>query len=489
VSPRVWALVAVVLLTATAGARAQAAGLAAFTGLQLGRAGSGGEQIRLLFREAPPFYNVSGDGSTQVRVDLLETSLTAGAITVGRDNDVNASVGVAGPHGLALTVHTHDAVMVETSVEQHAIVVRLTPVAAHRVQAVPTPAPLPVEGPRPPRQAHGMTVFRLRYADVSEIAGVLVAGSSVAPNDVFAPQPSAFSQGVGTLGYQSGFGQQALPFPLATSGGASGSFGERVSETLAIDRRLNAIVVYGDAEQTELVRRTVAELDVPLRTVLLETSIVELTESAARDVGVDFSAQGVVANASLIAKKFEVGDRQVSLQASIYAAVQNGQGKILARPRILAQDGRTASILTGDAIPIITSISFPATGSSVVQQQVQYINVGVNVQIRPQIGDGTVTSHIYTEVSSVTGFIQNVPRISQRQATTAATIRDGDSLVIGGLVQESELNSLTRVPFLGDLPLIGALFRLSHQTHQRTNLYILVTPHIEAAPEPRAPTK
>jgi type II secretory pathway component GspD/PulD (secretin) len=70
--------------------------------------------------------------------------------------------------------------------------------------------------------------------------------------------------------------------------------------------------------------------------------------------------------------------------------------------------------------------------------------------------------------------------------TTAATIRDGDSLVIGGLVQESELNSITRVPFLGDLPLIGALFRLSHQTHQRANLYILVTPHIEPAPEPRA---
>lgn len=476
------ALVAAVLWTAATGVAADAAGLAAYNGLQLARTGSAVEQIRLLFRDTPPFYNVTGDGTTAVRVDLLEAALSAGAVAAARDADVSAAVAVAGPRALALTVHTRAPVNVETSVEDHAIVLRLRPVQARTSPAAPLPRDASPPAGAAPRE---MTVFRLHYADVSEVAGVLVPGASIAPNDVFTPQASAFSQGAGTLGYGSYPGTPPSALGLPGASGQTGSFGERVSETIAIDRRLNAVVVFGDAAQTELVRRVVAELDVPLRTVLLETSIVELTESGARDVGIDFSAAGPLATASVVARPAQI-DRQLSLQAAIYAAVQSGQGRIVARPRILAQDGRTASILTGDAIPIITSISFPSTGSSVVQQQVQYINVGVNVQIRPQIGlDGAVTSHIYSEVSSVTGYIQNIPRISQRQATTAATIRDGDSLVIGGLIQEDELKSLTRVPFLSDVPLIGTLFKLSHQTRQRTNLYIMVTPHVQPLPEPR----
>lgn len=114
-----------------------------------------------------------------------------------------------------------------------------------------------------------------------------------------------------------------------------------------------------------------------------------------------------------------------------------------------------------------------------------YVNVGVNLQIQPRVSsDGFVTSHIYSEVSSVTQFIQGVPQISQRTATTTATVRDGESFVIGGLLQDNEIRNLTKLPFIGDIPLIGVFFRHVNTSHTQTNLYIVVTPHVVAESVP-----
>ena len=145
--------------------------------------------------------------------------------------------------------------------------------------------------------------------------------------------------------------------------------------------------------------------------------------------------------------------------------------------RANSQSGSTAKIITGDALPILTSIAL--SGVNGVQQQVQYVNVGVTLQIAPRVSsDGFVSSHIYCVVSSVTGFSQGYPTISQRQAETAATVRDGDSFVIGGLTQDEDLTSKTKVPLLGDIPIIGQAFRTDKQTRSKTELYIIVTPHI-----------
>ena len=107
------------------------------------------------------------------------------------------------------------------------------------------------------------------------------------------------------------------------------------------------------------------------------------------------------------------------------------------------------------------------------------MNVGVTLQIAPRVSaDGYVSSHVYCVVSSVTGFSQGYPTISQRQAETAATVRDGDSFVIGGLIQDENLTTKTKVPLLGDIPLLGQAFRTDKQTRSKTELYIIVTPHI-----------
>ena len=83
-----------------------------------------------------------------------------------------------------------------------------------------------------------------------------------------------------------------------------------------------------------------------------------------------------------------------------------------------------------------------------------------------------------TVVSSVTGFSQGYPTISQREASTSATVRDGEAFVIGGLTQEADLKHRSKIPILGDAPLLSALFDTENSTRSKTDLYIVVTPHI-----------
>jgi general secretion pathway protein D len=246
----------------------------------------------------------------------------------------------------------------------------------------------------------------------------------------------------------------------------------------------------------------IALIDVPVDSVILETQFVELTENGARNIGIDFNnASGQVAVGTVQAGQFiPFGfgtDRldSAALQAAIYAQVQNGEGRIVSKPRIAAQSGSTAKIITGDALPILTAITL--SGVNGVSQQVQYVNVGVTLQIAPRVSpDGYVTSHIYGVVSSVTGFSQGYPTISQREAETSASVKDGETFVIGGLMQDNEIKSEFKIPILGDIPLLGELFSLEKTTNSKTELYIVITPHIvrhrrfeeiSAAPTPVQP--
>jgi general secretion pathway protein D len=264
---------------------------------------------------------------------------------------------------------------------------------------------------------------------------------------------------------------------------------------MAVDRRLNAIWLRGSPDYIGRMKAMIAMIDIPVDSVILETQMVELTESGARALGIDFTnTSGQLATFSFSSgAEIPIGVpgqgcnsfgencsghvTSAKFQAALYAQIQKGNGRILSKPRIAAQSGGTAKIITGDALPILTSIAL--SGVNGVQQQVQYVNVGVTLQIAPRVSaDGYVSSHVYCVVSSVTGFSQSYPTISQRQAETAATVRDGDSFVIGGLTQESSINTKDKVPLLGDIPLVGQAFRTDKSTRTKTELYIIVTPHI-----------
>lgn len=344
-------------------------------------------------------------------------------------------------------------------------------------------------------------VVKLRYADVSEIVGLLTGSPNVKSNDQFTPQEPNFGSN-NNSGY---FGGGALPPGpiLASTGGVAlenDSVGQAVDGTIGIDRRLNAIILRGSPFRLAAIKREIAMLDVPVTSVVLETEFVELSETGARNLGLDFAnANDQIGTVNIaysrgfpgLSDTPEHGGIAASFQVALYAQIAKGEGRIVSKPRISAQSGTTAKIVTGDALPILTSIAL--SGVNAVQQQVQYVNVGVTLQIAPRVSDdGFVTAHVFAVVSSVTGYSQGYPTISQREASTSATVRDGETFVIGGLTEESRISNRSKIPILGYIPLIGSLFSVEHTNQSKRDLYIVVTPHIVArhagsTPTPGAP--
>jgi general secretion pathway protein D len=343
----------------------------------------------------------------------------------------------------------------------------------------------------PPSAEDGYELVMLRYADVSEVVGLLTNGMTVKSNDSFTPREPSF-------GSSSMNGNTFTPPPAIASDASDQPLGQSVDANIAVDRRLNAIWLKGSLARIARMKAQIAMIDVPVDSVILETQLIELTESGSTAVGINFAN----ANGQIAVATFQTGGQiptgyaansgghlgaggtfvggalsSVALQAAISAQIAKGQGRIVSRPRISALSGSTAKIITGDALPILTSITL--SGVNGVSQQVQYVNVGVTLQIAPRVTpDGDVTSHVFCEVSSVSGYSQGYPTISQREAQTSATVHDGDTFVVGGLMQQSTLSSDSKVPLLGDLPLIGGAFHSVSKSRSKTDLYIVITPHV-----------
>jgi general secretion pathway protein D len=320
-------------------------------------------------------------------------------------------------------------------------------------------------------------VVFLKYADISEIVGVLAPGSTIKANDNFIIHEPGF--GSAALGLQPN--QPIQPIAEAPNQ----PLAQTINDVISVNRRLNAIILKGTPSIIASYKEKIAQLDLKVDSVILETIFVELSETGAKNIGIDFNNQNgqigtMTYTTGAFMSSYSTGKYQKSaeLQAAIYAQVQAGKGKIVSKPRISAQSGSSAKIITGNEIPIQTSILSGI--NNVVSTQVQYVNVGVTLQIAPRISeDGFVSSHVFCEVSSVTGTSNaGYPTVSQRSAETSATVRDGESFVIGGLTQDNESNSTSGIPLLKDIPVLGKVFQKESASLEKTNLYIVVTPHI-----------
>jgi general secretion pathway protein D len=379
--------------------------------------------------------------------------------------------------------------------------------------ATPTPAPSAT--------TQVTKMIRLRYADVSEVVGILTNQSGqIAPSSVFNPQPSnvgvqqggfgqggvaqgGFGQGgfQGSFqgGFQGGFGQPSIggynQSPFGGNGygsDQSAQTGQRISDNLAIDRRLNAVILTGTPDQISQAESMIRVIDVPVQSVLLDTEVLEVTDSGAKALGLDYNQTTTDPITHIFNQQAQILNNtnagalpgSLALQSNIFLLVSKGLARVLAAPKILTQDGQPAYILTGDSLPIRVTTPTSVGGVGAVSSQVEYINVGVNLEILPRItGPDGVDTGVYSQVSSVTGFTSsNDPQISTRQAQTRVNLREGQALVIGGLIQSRDIRNMQKIPILGDLPLVGALFRFYTETRQNTNLIITITPHIIPAP-------
>jgi type II secretory pathway component GspD/PulD (secretin) len=168
-------------------------------------------------------------------------------------------------------------------------------------------------------------------------------------------------------------------------------------------------------------------------------------------------------------------------------ALQNdGRLEVLSRPQILTADNKPANINVGQRVPLLNNTTTTPQGGSV--SGINYENVGVNLQVTPRIGaDGAVRMEISTTNSALSSSTVSVPAgsgttavpiINERRASTFVSVQSGQSILIGGLIETSEDNRIKKVPFLGDIPGLGVLFRSKTRIESRKELLILLTPQV-----------
>ncbi len=259
---------------------------------------------------------------------------------------------------------------------------------------------------------------------------------------------------------------------------------------VVVPNGLQAVILTGSAQAVRDAKDLIASLDVVPQSVVLDTEILELDENMSRNLGLELGTTTigttfteVVPPALANGQPARLGGLQaltrtpISFQAQINLLLQNGSARVLADPRITTLSGHTASIRAGDTISILTTVG-GGTGT-VATTQLESFQTGVTLDITPIITDsGELSVSLHPVVNSLTGYLNGVPQISTRDTQTTVHLRDAQTLVIGGLIQESSQRTESKIPLLGDLPLIGKAFRNENTTSTRNELIIVVTPHI-----------
>ena len=175
-------------------------------------------------------------------------------------------------------------------------------------------------------------------------------------------------------------------------------------------------------------------------------------------------------------------------QATLRAIATAGKTEILSRPSILARNNQPATITVGQSVPLITNVRYDNFGNAI--NSVEYTDVGIILRVTPFISnDGMVEMIVSPEISSLTDQTVpiaqgvSVPVIAKRSADTVVVTPDGHPVIIGGMMQNNKTAGESKIPLLGDIPLIGNLFKRQARNSSKTELLIFLTPHIVQAPE------
>lgn len=284
-----------------------------------------------------------------------------------------------------------------------------------------------------------------------------------------------------------------------------------------VDTRRNLLIVEGSPGAIDQVRELLAELDRPADQVMVDLKVVDLSDNGTKSLGVTWGQNGAAGTLTTSLLEGAIGSRPVSafvsgndpdprnnvivdrtftpgsgapaqvplsigsfartpfaLTASIQFLVTQNEAKLLASPRVASISGKESLIHVGDKYPIV--YFDPRAG----QFQVQYVDIGIKMDVTATVkSDDFVEVQVRPEVSTLLELINNqYPRTAVRIVESTMRVKDGDTIIIGGLINEQDLQNVTKVPLLGDLPVLGALFRSTSVTRSRNEVVIMMTPSI-----------
>jgi general secretion pathway protein D len=251
------------------------------------------------------------------------------------------------------------------------------------------------------------------------------------------------------------------------------------------------LVLTGSPYSIKLAKDLIAQLDVPQILVALDTEVLEVDEGVQKQLGLKFptaalsttfselqpTTQNPLYSAPQLTGLQPLTRTPLSLGAELDFLISINKARVLENPRITTISGRTASLRAGETVNILTTTG-GGTGT-VATTQVQSFQTGVTLDITPVVNDGNyITVTLHPSVNSIAGSSGTVPNIQTRDTTTTVGLHDGETLVIGGLIEDDESRTVTKIPILGDLPLIGKAFRNTLLSKTRNELVVTVTPHI-----------
>ena len=348
----------------------------------------------------------------------------------------------------------------------------------------------------------GMFLYSARHTTVETLLPVLealIGGAATGGSQASESSGSGASASTGELGGRSGGGSGGS----TSSGGNASSRVSAISGLggqLAVDPIRNVIVFQGDAQRWRSIQGVLARLDQPARQVVIEVTVAEVTltdefshgiEWALRNITVDGMSGPLTAlagtttgTAGLIWKGLS-SSGQVSAVLNLFA--KDSRVSILSTPRLLVKSGETASIDVGTEVPIVTSqataADLPSNGNnSSILQSIQYRKTGVLLEVEAVVHSGQrVDLKLSQEVSEAlptdTSDISS-PSIFSRKLKTSLSLSDGESTLLGGLISSSRTDGKTKVPLLGDIPVLGRAFQSRRKEGTRTELLMLITPYV-----------
>jgi general secretion pathway protein D len=268
------------------------------------------------------------------------------------------------------------------------------------------------------------------------------------------------------------------------------------------DKVTNALIVRATAEDYEKLRQIIQQLDIKRHQVFVEAVILEVSQDSLKEFGTELGAAGfyqtpdetlfglggfnqdpeILSTVAEAASPLGLNLGNVNLRAVITALQDLTDANILSTPQILTTHNQKARIVVGQNVPFVTGSS--TTTGGLVQQTVQRQDVGVTLELTPQVMEGDrIQLDIRQEISTVQETAESVlvsigPTTNKREALTSVIVDDRQTVVIGGLMRDDVSKVERKIPLLGDIPLIGWLFKFRSRKAVKTNLLIFLTPHI-----------